>query len=205
MVQAPRDRRKAVRAATRNFGAWERWRLAPDGGDFEIVAWKGRALGCEIHEVRCCLLSSIFNAEIERRHAEQRLEEALAATDLERAEAAAAYGHLKRESTTHIQNVVAALRAAQAEHAVLKDELAFKRAQVGDMHATLEGLEKAQAQTQLAEFEERARLSDEAVTKLKHETSAVIAHLTENHKKTVDFLEEGGLCSLYMPPPPMRS
>ena len=199
MVQAPRDRRAAVRAANRNFGTWERWRLAPDGGDFENVAWKRRTLGCEIHEVRCCLLSSIFNAEIERRHAEQRLEEALAATDLERAEAAAAYGRLKRESTTHIQNVVAALRAAQAEHAVLKDELAFERAQVGDMRAALEGLEKAlaragnekaQAQTQLAEFEERARLSDEAVVKLKQETAAVIAHLTENHKKTVDFLEE---------------
>ena len=28
------------------------------------------------------------------------------------------------------------------------------------------------------------------MAKLKHETSAVIAHLTENHKKTVDFLEE---------------
>ena len=62
--QCTRHAADPLRAANYNFGKWETWEPA-EGGGFRNRAW-GRLLDVEIHEVRSCLASALYENEHQR-------------------------------------------------------------------------------------------------------------------------------------------
>merc|ERR1719335_817786 len=103
-----------LRAANYNFGKWETWEPAAGGG-FRNRAW-GRLLDVEIHEVRSCLASALYENELSHRREENLLRDALEEAQEVRQETEDTLERVVAESGVHIT-------AARGEVARLEGEL----------------------------------------------------------------------------------
>ena len=114
LVQATRHAADPLRAANYNFGKWETWEPAAGGG-FRNRAW-GRLLDVEIHEVRSCLASALYENELSHRREENLLRDALEEAQEVRQETEDTLERVVAESGVHIT-------AARGEVARLEGEL----------------------------------------------------------------------------------
>ena len=114
LVQATRHAADPLRAANYNFGKWETWEPV-EGGGFRNRAW-GRLLGIEIHEVRSCLASALYENELSHRRENNLLRDALEEAQEARQETEDTLERVVAESGVHIT-------AARGEVARLEGEL----------------------------------------------------------------------------------
>jgi len=114
LVQCTRHAADPLRAANYNFGKWETWEPA-EGGGFRNRAW-GRLLDVEIHEVRSCLASALYENELSHRREENLLRDALEEAQEARQETEDTLERVVAESGMHIT-------AARGEVARLEGEL----------------------------------------------------------------------------------
>jgi len=197
MVQATKHAAEPLRAANYNFGKWESW-VERDGALFN-AAWKGRTLGCEIHEVRCCLLSSMYEQQIAHRQEVRELGDTLALAEGERVAAEEQAARIVKESRMHFAALKGAVSKAEGEAMVLQSELNMRSSQVTDLLSNVESLEKTLArvnhekallQARSTELEENVKLAQASLEKYRAEAARAMAQKTLEHQQTVTFLQD---------------
>lgn len=128
LVQCTRHAADPLRAANYNFGKWETWEPA-EGGGFRNRAW-GRLLDVEIHEVRSCLASALYENELSHRREENLLRDALEEAQEARQETEDTLERVVAESGVHIT-------AARSEVARFEGELERSLSESANLMARL--------------------------------------------------------------------